>query len=176
VVAIRLPRRWRPAPGESISVNGVCSTVQRKTARAFSVVYMQETLRRSTLGTLRAGDHVNLERSLRLNSLIGGHLVQGHVDGVATISSVRPEGDARIYRFKLPAKLSRYVAEKGSIALDGVSLTVAGIGRGWFSVSLLAYTMEHTTLGRKGAGDRVNVEVDMLAKYLERLVGTRSAK
>jgi len=134
------------------------------------VVYMHETLRRTTLGQLRARDGVNLERSLRLNSLIGGHLVQGHVDAVARIASVRPDGDARLYRFQLPARYARYVAAKGSVALDGISLTVVDVRRGWFSVSLLAYTLSRTTLGRKGPGDFVNLEVDMLAKYVEGLM------
>jgi riboflavin synthase len=113
---------------------------------------------------------VNLERSLRLTSLIGGHLVQGHVDAVSRIIAVRPEGDARIYRFALPAGYARYVAAKGSVALDGISLTVVEVKRAWFSVSLLAYTLSHTTLGQKGPGDSVNLEVDMLAKYVERLL------
>jgi riboflavin synthase len=170
IVSIRTPRGWKPRLGESIAVDGVCSTVQKIAARAFSVVYMHETLRRTTLGKLHAGDGVNLERSLRLNSLIGGHLVQGHVDAVSRIVAVRPDGDARIYRFALPARYARYVAAKGSVALDGISLTVVDVRRGWFSVSLLAYTLGHTTLGRKGSGDFVNLEVDMLAKYVERLM------
>jgi riboflavin synthase len=178
ILSIRTPRGWRPRLGESIAVDGVCSTVQKigqkAGARTFSVVYMHETLRRTTLGKLRADDGVNLERSLRLNSLIGGHLVQGHVDAVARIASVRPavgpDGEACIYRFQLPVRYARYVAAKGSVALDGISLTVVDVRRGWFSVSLLAYTLSRTTLGRKGPGDFVNLEVDLLAKYVERLM------
>jgi riboflavin synthase len=170
IFSIRTPRGWKPRLGESIAVDGVCSTVQRVAARAFSVVYMHETLRRTTLGNRNAGDGVNLERSLRLNSLIGGHLVQGHVDTVSRIVAVQPDGDARIYRFQLAARYARYVAAKGSVALDGISLTVVDVRRGWFSVSLLAYTLSHTTLGKKGPGDFVNLEVDMLAKYVERLM------
>ncbi len=168
--SIRTPRGWKPRLGESIAVDGVCSTIQKITVRAFSVVYMHETLRRTTLGELGAGDVVNLERSLRLNSLIGGHLVQGHVDAVSRIVAVRPDGQARVYRLQLPARYARYVAAKGSVALDGISLTVVDVRRGWFSVSLLAYTLSHTTLGKKGPGDSVNLEVDMLAKYVERLM------
>jgi riboflavin synthase len=174
VFSIRTPRGWKLRLGESIAVDGVCSTVQevaqKSGARSFSVVYMAETLRRTTLRARAAGDGVNLERSLRLNSLIGGHLVQGHVDALSRIMAVRSEGEARIYRFALPARYARYVAAKGSVALDGISLTVVDVKRGWFSVSLLAYTLSHTTLGQKGPGDSVNLEVDMLAKYVERLM------
>ncbi len=168
-VAIRTPRGWRLREGESVAVDGVCSTVQRITPRAFHVVYMHETLRRTTLGGLEQKSLVNLERSLSLNSLIGGHLVQGHVDGTSRITAVRPDGNAKIYRFELPPRYSRYIVEKGSVALDGISLTVAGCGARWFTVSLLEYTLGHTTLGAKSVNGRVNLEVDMIAKYLEKL-------
>ncbi len=169
VVTIRKPAGWKLKDGESVSVEGVCSTVQSSNAREFRIVYMPETLRRSTLGSLRTGSYVNLERSLRLNSLMGGHLVQGHVDCTGKIRAVKPEGEARIYEFEIPARYMRYVVEKGSIAIDGVSLTVVETRRSRFTVSLLAYTLARTTLGGKKAGDRVNIEVDMVAKYLERL-------
>ena len=169
IVAIRKPAGWKLKDGESVSVEGVCSTVQSSNAREFRIVYMPETLRRSTLGSLQTGSNVNLERSLRLNSLIGGHLVQGHVDCTGKIRSVKPEGEARIYEFEIPARYMRYVVEKGSIAIDGVSLTVVETRRSRFTVSLLAYTLARTTLGGKKSGDRVNIEVDMVAKYLERL-------
>ncbi len=167
---IRTPRGWKLQNGESVSVEGVCSTVQKTNGRVFKVVYMPETLRRSTLGEVGPGDGVNLERCLTLSTLIGGHLVQGHVDATARIVSVRPEGEAKIYEFAIPRPLSRYVVEKGSIALDGISLTVVKSRPGRFSVSFLAYTLARTTMGRKGPGDPVNVEVDILAKYLEQLV------
>lgn len=169
ILAIARPRGWRLRKGESVSVEGVCSTVQKINGRAFRVTYMPETLKRSTLGDLRRGDFVNLERSLTLSSLIGGHLVQGHVDARGTIRSIKPAGDARIYEFEIDPRLARYVVEKGSIAVDGISLTVVDSRRGRFTVSLLAYTLEHTTLGGKRVGDTVNLEVDILAKYLERL-------
>ena len=169
IVTIRKPAGWKLKDGESVSVEGVCSTVQSSNAREFRIVYMPETLRRSTLGSLQTGSNVNLERSLRLNSLIGGHLVQGHVDCTGKIRSVKPEGEARIYEFEIPARYMRYVVEKGSIAIDGVSLTVVETRRSRFTVSLLAYTLARTTLGGKKSGDRVNIEVDMVAKYLERL-------
>jgi riboflavin synthase len=130
---------------------------------------MPETLRRTTLGGLRREDRVNLERSLRLSSLIGGHLIQGHVDTTARIRSIRPEGEAKRYEFVIPRRLSRYIIEKGSIAIDGVSLTVVRSRPGFFTVSLLAYTLSHTTLGGKKSGDLVNIEADIVAKYVERL-------
>lgn len=169
IFSIRKPRGWRLKEGESVAVEGVCSTVQRTHGRAFQVTYMPETLRRSTLGALRPRDSVNLERSLTLASLIGGHLVQGHVDATGRIRSVRSEGEARIYEFQVPRKFSRYIVEKGSIAMDGISLTVVSSRPGRFTVSLLAYTLSHTTLGGKKPGDRVNMEIDMVAKYLEKL-------
>ena len=167
---IEKPRGWRLREGESVSVDGVCSTVQKSNAHAFKVVYMPETLRRTTLGGLKARDRVNLERCLSLSSLIGGHLVLGHVDATARIARVHPEGDAKIHTFEIPRPLSRYIVEKGSIAVDGVSLTVVSSKPGQFTASLLAFTLRRTTLGRKGPGHRVNIEVDMLAKYLEQLV------
>jgi riboflavin synthase len=170
LVSIRKPRAWKLGDGESVSVEGVCSTVQRSSPAAFSVVYMPETLRRSTLGSLKEGDPVNLERSLTLSSLIGGHLVQGHVDATGVIRSLKNEGEAKICEIALPQRLSRYVVEKGSIAVDGISLTVVRSWPGRFTVSLLAYTLGRTTLGRKRPGDKVNIEADLIAKYLESLV------
>lgn len=131
---------------------------------------MPETLRRSTLGGLRKGDSVNLERSLTLSSLIGGHLVQGHVDATGVIRSFKDEGEAKICEIAVPRRLSRYIVEKGSIAVDGISLTVVRSWPGGFTVSLLAYTLSRTTLGSKRAGDKVNLEADLIAKYLESLV------
>lgn len=134
------------------------------------MVYMPETLRKTTLGNLGAGDKVNLERSLTLQSLIGGHLVQGHVDTTAQIKSIENEGEAKLYTFKIPARFSRYIVPKGSIAVDGISLTVVKADRTEFQVSLLAYTLSHTTLGGKRPRDGVNIEVDILGKYIERLM------
>jgi riboflavin synthase len=170
IFSIGKPRGWKLKEGESISVEGVCSTVQKTNGRLFQVTYMPETLRRSTLAGVRQRDAVNLERSLTLSSLIGGHLVQGHVDATGRIAGVRSEGEAKIYEFAVPRRLSRYIVEKGSIAIDGISLTVVRSRPGNFSVSLLAYTLSHTTLGRKKPGDRVNVEIDVVAKYIEKLV------
>lgn len=169
-VQIRKPRSWKLRAGESVCVDGVCSTVQRAVNASFQVTYMPETLRRTTLRNAGAGDYVNLERSLRLASLLGGHLVQGHVDTEAVIQGIWPEGEARIYELKVPRRFSRYIVEKGSIAVHGVSLTITGVRQGTFRVSLLGYTLSRTTLGSKKPGQRVNIEVDVLAKYVEKLL------
>jgi riboflavin synthase len=169
-------------PGESVAVNGVCLTAVDPSAEGFAADVMAETLRRSSLGGLRPGDRVNLERAVTPTTRLGGHLVQGHVDGVAQVLERREqrEGDVRFetVRFSLPAGLARYLVEKGSIAVDGVSLTVAGLSgpgdeTGWFEVGLIPTTLAETTLGRTGIGARVNLEVDVLAKYTERLLGQR---
>jgi riboflavin synthase len=170
IISILKPRGWKLRVGESVSVEGVCSTVQRSNASTFSVLYMPETLRRSTLGGFSEKDLLNLERSLTLSSLIGGHLVQGHVDATGLIHSARSEGEAWIFEFAAPRRLSRYIVEKGSIAIDGISLTVVSARPGRFTISFLAYTLGRTTMGRKKAGDRVNLEVDMVAKYIESLI------
>lgn len=159
--------------GDSIAVNGTCLTVTRLEPGGFAVDLAPETLRRTNLGALTAGAAVNLERSLAFGGRVGGHLVQGHVDGVAAIDSIEPEGNASMVRFRLPGKLARYVTEKGFIAVDGVSLTVVGAGDDWFSITLIPFTAEHTNLGAKVAGDPVNIEVDILAKYVERLADAR---
>ena len=159
--------------GDSIAVNGACLTVTRLEPDGFAVDLAPETMRRTNLGALTAGTAVNLERSLEFGGRVGGHLVQGHVDGVATIERITPEGNASIVRFQLPGKLARYVTEKGFIAVEGVSLTVVGAGDDWFSVTLIPFTGEHTNLGAKTPGDPVNIEVDILAKYVERLTDAR---
>ena len=170
VLTLRKPRGWKLQDGESVCIEGVCSTVQGFNKGSFRVVYMPETLRKTTLGDLQPGDEVNLERSLTLQSLIGGHLVQGHVDATARIKRIQDEGEARIYTFEVPARFSRYIVPKGSIAVDGISLTVTDAKRSTFQCSLLAYTLGHTTLGSKGPGRQVNIEVDILGKYVERLL------
>jgi riboflavin synthase len=156
--------------GESVAVDGVCLTAVAVGPKGFSLDAVAETLRLTTLGGLRAGDPVNLERALRVGDRLGGHFVQGHVDGTAAVLTVtRQGGDVRM-RVALPAPLRPYVAQKGSIALSGVSLTVAGLEAEAFGVALIPETLARTTLGRLGAGDLVNVEVDLLARYLEGLV------
>jgi riboflavin synthase len=170
ILTIRKPHGWKFQNGESVSIEGVCSTIQSFNSNSFRVVYMPETLRKTTLGELRAGDEVNLERCLTLQSLIGGHLVQGHVDATAQIKAIQNEGEAKLFTFAIPARLSRYIVPKGSIAVDGISLTVVEATRSTFQCSLLAYTLSHTTLGGKRPGRRVNIEVDILGKYIERLL------
>jgi riboflavin synthase len=160
--------------GDSIAVNGVCLTVVDVEDGAFTADVMRETLDRSSLGRLVEGDPVNLERAATLATRLGGHLVQGHVDGVGEIRSRRPGAQWEVVTVALPAGLARYVVEKGSVAVDGVSLTVARIGADEFDVSLIPTTLKATTLGSKGIGEPVNLEVDVIAKYVEKLVGDRS--
>jgi riboflavin synthase len=170
MLTIRKPQGWKLQDGESVSIEGVCSTVQSFNKGSFRVVYMPETLRKTTLGELQAGDKVNLERCLTLQSLIGGHLVQGHVDTTARIKAITEEGEAKLFTFAIPGRFSRYIVPKGSIAVDGISLTVVEAKRSTFQCSLLAYTLSHTTLGGKRSGRLVNIEVDILGKYIERLL------
>jgi riboflavin synthase len=158
------------AAGDSVAVDGCCLTVAATTPGGFAADLVAETLRRTALGRLAAGDRVNLERPLALGGRLGGHLVQGHVDGVGRVLERRPVGEGEEVRVELPEALARYVVEKGSIAVDGVSLTVAGVGEGWFAVALVPHTLATTTLGQRGPGDPVHLEVDVVAKYVERLV------
>ncbi|MFC5926717.1 riboflavin synthase [Micromonospora vulcania] len=176
LVAVRGPLVTSDARhGDSIAVNGVCLTVVEVADGVFTADVMGETLRRSALGALRPGDPVNLERAAALGSRLGGHLVQGHVDGVGELISREPAEQWETVRFRLPAALSRYVVEKGSITIDGISLTVAEVGADEFAVGLIPTTLALTTLGTRGVGDPVNLEVDVLAKYVERLLGSRLA-
>lgn len=156
--------------GDSIAVNGVCLTVVANDSGAFTADVMRETLVRSSLGSLGAGDQVNLERAARLDARIGGHLVQGHVDGTAAVQEISPSDNWTVVRFSLPDELARYVVEKGSITVDGVSLTVVEAGDDYFTVSLIPETLSATTLGSRAVGDLVNLEVDAIAKYVERLM------
>ena len=157
------------APGDSVAVNGVCLTAVDPSADGFRADVMAETLRRSSLGPLSAGDHVNLELPLRASDRLGGHIVQGHVDGTGTVESASDEGFARVVRIAAGPDVLRYVVEKGSIAIDGVSLTVSSVDDGGITVSLIPETLERTTLGEAVAGRVVNLEVDVLAKYVEKL-------
>jgi len=157
--------------GDSIAVSGCCLTVVRKARGSLSMDVSAETLRRTILGELKPGDRVNMERCLTLNKLLGGHLVSGHVDGIGRIVSIKPEGDSLLYTFEVGSSQSRYLVEKGSVALDGVSLTVFGIRGNRFNVALIPHTLKVTTLGYKPVGSRLNVESDMLVKYIERILG-----
>jgi riboflavin synthase len=163
-------------PGDSIAVNGVCLTALDPTSDRFAADVMPETLRRSSLGPLGAGDEVNLELPLRASDRLGGHVVQGHVDGTGTVDEVREEGFSRVVRIAAPSDLLRYVVEKGSIAVDGVSLTVSAVDEDGFEVSLIPETLERTTLGSAVPGRAVNLEVDLLAKYVEKSIRAHSAE
>jgi riboflavin synthase len=165
------------AVGSSIAVSGVCLTVVANEpsaggTRLLSFDVAPETRTRTTLGDVAEGRGVNLERPVTLLTRLGGHLVQGHVDGVGEVLEIRPAEDGRELTFALPNGYGRYVVEKGSIAVDGVSLTVSGVGDDWFGVALIPHTLEVTTLGALERGDRVNLEVDLMAKYVERLMGS----
>jgi riboflavin synthase len=162
------------AVGDSIAVNGVCLTATAVNEGGFEAQAIRETLERSSLGALAVGRPVNLELALRADGRLGGHIVQGHVDGTATLSEVRSEGFSRVLSFEAPPSLARYLVHKGSVAVDGVSLTVSAVGEHGFSVSLIPETLERTNLGEAGAGDRVNIEVDILAKHVERLMEARA--
>lgn len=156
--------------GDSISINGVDLTVIEMGPDSFSADASLETLKRSTLGELRAGSRVNLERALAVGERLGGHMVQGHVDGTGELLAVTPEGNAYRMRFGFPRELGRYIAMKGSITVDGISLTVAGLGDEWFEVAIIPHTWRETILSELKKSDPVNLEVDVLAKYVERLM------
>ncbi len=167
------------ALGDSIAVNGVCLTVTGVSEDVWSTDVMAETLRRSSLGALTDGDPVNLERAVTADTRLGGHIVQGHVDGVGTVQTVSPSEHWTVVRVGLPAGIARYVVEKGSITVDGVSLTVSALSAAtdpqpWLEVSLIPTTLRETTLGTRAPGDPVNLEVDVIAKYVERLLGARA--
>ncbi len=189
----------RVGEGDSVAVNGVCLTATHVNGEGFQAQAMEETLRRSSLGALQAGAKVNLELALPADGRLGGHIVQGHVDGTGTVAEIRPEGFARVLRIEIDTAqrsddiahegdegvdadagsngggtLARYLVEKGSVAVDGVSLTVSALHGGGFSVSLIPETLERTTLGAAKVGDRVNLEADILAKHVERLMEARA--
>jgi riboflavin synthase len=162
--------------GDSVAVNGVCLTAVEPDAQGFSADVMEETLRRSSLGPLGEGDAVNLELPLRAGDRLGGHIVQGHVDATGEVVSVREEGLSRVLRIAASADLLRYIVEKGSIAVEGVSLTVSAVDGDAFEVSLIPETLERTTLGAAAPGRTVNLEVDVLAKYVEKAIRSHSAE
>ena len=154
--------------GGSVAVNGVCLTATSVNGRAFIVDIMEETIKRTNLGRLKAGDEVNLERPMTLDKPLGGHLVQGHIDGTGKIVSIAPEGMAILIRIEAPPEVMRYIVPKGFIAVDGISLTVVDFQSNSFRVSIVGYTREHTTMGRRRVGDPVNLEADIIGKYVER--------
>ncbi|MDA0263757.1 MAG: riboflavin synthase [Chloroflexi bacterium] len=156
--------------GDSIAVNGACLTAVSYTKSEFSVDLSPETMRRTSLGDLQVGGPVNLERALLASSRMGGHLVQGHVDGTGRIMSKKPEGDSIIFRVRVPKRLNRYIVEKGFVAVDGISLTVVKKGASSFTLAVIPYTLDNTNLASLSVGDRVNLEADILAKYVESLL------
>lgn len=160
--------------GDSVAVNGVCLTATRVNGEGFVAQAMEETLRRSSLASLEVGAPVNLELALRADGRLGGHIVQGHVDGTGVVAAIREEGFARVLDIDVEESLSRYLVEKGSIGVDGVSLTISALRKRGFSVSLIPETLERTNLGRVEVGRSVNLEVDILAKHVERLMEART--
>jgi len=167
----------RPLPrlalGESIAVSGACLTVTARQRRRFAVDVSPETLRRTTIGALAPGARVNLERALRMGDRLGGHLVQGHVDGTGRLEEIRPDGEWVLYRFSAPRTVAPYLVEKGSIAVEGVSLTIFHCRGSRFTVALIPHTLTHTTLGDRHPGDKVNLEADVMLKHVEALLRRR---
>jgi len=170
-VSVTWPDGEVPKAGDSIAVDGACLTVIEPTASHFSADLSSETLKRTLFHAVRPGQPVNLERALRLGDRFGGHIVQGHVDGLVRVLTIRPEGNFQRWRLSLPVEHAEEVAAKGSVALNGVSLTVAGLGRDWFEVALIPTTLEATNLGRLRTGAELHLETDVLAKYVARRLG-----
>ena len=161
--------------GDSIAVNGVCLTITRIVDREISFDVSTETLRRSNLGTLKRGDQVNLERALAANGRFGGHMVSGHIDGTGTLNDRRREGNAIIFTFSAPPAVARYLIEKGSIAIDGISLTITALAGDSFSVAVIPHSLQQTTLGKRDIGTVVNLENDLVAKYIEKLMQPKNS-
>lgn len=160
-------------PGDSVAVNGACLTVTGRDGKGFQADLSRETLERSNLGSLRSGDSINLELPLLPTARLGGHFVQGHVDAVAQVVRIEKQQAFALFRFSLPAEMRAYVVEKGSISVDGISLTVSGLGKSFFEVAIIPHTLEHTNLSQRKPGDRVNLECDILAKYVEAALSRR---
>jgi len=173
-IATRLKRKWKI--GESVSIAGICSTVLKKTAQTFTVFHMPETLAKTTSALWGMGSRVDIEPSLKMGDDISGHNVSGHVDGMSRVKSITGEGECKRIVFSLSKELIKYLIPKGSVAVDGVSLTVVAVGKDSFSVALIPYTLLHTTLGLMKKGDSVNIEVDMTAKYIEKFLAARRRK
>ncbi len=181
-VWIAKPAGWKIKAGDSVSVDGICSTVKRLRGNSFEVEYMPETLKKTTAGLFRKEAYVNLEPSLRANARLDGHLVQGHVDTTGDVQEIRKLGNSVILKICFPKQYRKFIAEKGSVAVNGVSLTVVAVGNNWFTphlskvksagftVSLVSYTLKHTNLQNLKKGDKVNIEVDVLARYLQKLI------
>jgi riboflavin synthase len=171
-VKTRLPVRSMPL-GASIAVNGACLTVVKKAKGAFIVDVSPETLDRTNLQTLSVGSLVNLEQPMRFQDRLGGHLVTGHVDGIGTVVAIQPQGDFSVFTFRVPAKLGLLLVSKGSVAVDGISLTVNDCRRDSFSVAIIPFTLQHTNLRHRRVGDKVNIETDLIGKYVQSLIAQR---
>ena len=171
-VQTRLPLRTMPL-GASIAVNGACLTVVRKSRRAFTLDVSPETLKRTSLEPLRAGSLVNLERPMRMQDRLGGHLVTGHVDGVGAIASIEPKGEFTFFAFRVPERLGCLLVSKGSVAVDGISLTVNECSRRGFCVAIIPFTLQHTNLRARRVGDKVNIETDLIGKYVQSFLSKR---
>lgn len=169
-VRIKKPAGWKLALGQSVAVDGVCSTVVSQKLSFFEVEYMQETLAKTTVETFEKGTIVNLERSLTLKDFVDGGLVQGHVDAYGTVNKTEKKGKTAVFQIAIPKALKKYIACKGAITVNGVNLTVVQAEKGFFSVALIPYTLFHTNLGLLEKGDKVNIEVDILARYVEKLI------
>ncbi len=171
-VEVKKPISWKIKLGESISINGVCSTVRTVTAKNFEVEYMPETIAKTTVGDFKKGTPLNLEKSLKMNDLLDGHMVQGHIDTRGKVLGVKKVAESRVVKVRVPKKFMKFIAPKGSVSIDGTSLTVVDTGADWFSVSLVSYTLENTNMGTYKVGDDVNIETDVLAKYIYNFYAT----
>ncbi|MFA7209210.1 MAG: riboflavin synthase [Parcubacteria group bacterium] len=169
-VSVKIPAGWKVWKGESIAIDGVCSTVKNLTKKDFIVEYMPETIHKTTVGDFIKDRPVNLEKSLKLNDLLDGHLVQGHIDTTGQVKEIKQIQESKVVKIKIPTSFMRLVADKGSVTVNGTSLTVVSTGKDWFSVSLVGYTLNNTNLGTLEVGDRVNIETDVLAKYIDKLL------
>src|SRR4030042_5342176 len=172
-IEIKIPKGWKIKTGESISINGVCSTVKKVGKNSFTVEYMPETVKKTTVSLFKKGTEVNLERSLRVGDPIDGHIVQGHVDCVGEIIQVDKVKKSKVVRIKIPRAFMKFLAPKGSVSVDGISLTIVDSKKNWLTVSLVSYTLGNTNLGKIKVGEKVNIEVDAIAKYLDRLLKIR---
>jgi riboflavin synthase len=165
-IEIEKPKDWKIKLGESISINGVCSTVKKLSKDKFTVEYMPETVKKTTVGDYKKGIEVNLEKSMKLTDLLDGHLVQGHVDTRGKIIDIKKVKESIVMKYRVPVKFMRLIAPKGSVAIDGISLTIVDTGKDWFTVSLVSYTLENTNFGNIKKGADVNIETDVFAKYV----------
>lgn len=168
-LTVTKPKKWQIKPGDSICSDGACLTVKKVYKNTYLTELMPETLNKTYFG-LAKYDYLNLEPALKFNSVLDGHLVTGHVDAIGRITKITLQGNSKIYKINFPKKFAKYVVAKGSIAVDGISLTVVAVGQNWFTISLVDYTLQNTTIGQKKTGDLVHLEFDILTKYLDKLI------